>query len=104
LGENLSSVLGGADIALHPWFSTTQLDLVVQIEVQRFERDTSGAAQLACVWVLQDGASGDRVTGGQFERSEPAESETIGASVAAQSRLLGMLASEIAAAVSGALR
>jgi len=101
LGENLSSVLGGADIALHPWFSTTQLDFVVQIEVQRFERDASGAAKLVCVWVLQDGATGDRVAEGQFERNEPAESETTGASVAAQSRLLGMLALEIATAVSG---
>ena len=104
LGENLSSVLGGADIALHPWFSTTQLDFVVQIEVQRFERDASGAAQLACVWVLKDGASGDRDTGGQFERNEPAESETTAASVAAQSRLLGVLALEIATAVSGTRR
>ena len=104
LGENLSSVLGGADIAHHPWFSTTQLDFVVQIEVQRFERDASGAALLTCVWVLKHGDSGDRVTGGQFERSEPAESEATGASVAAQSRLLGMLANEIASAVSDALR
>ncbi len=104
LGEDLSSVLGGADIALHPWYSTTPLDFVVQIEVQRFERDASGAAQLVCVWVLKDGASGDRVTGGQFERNEPAESETTAASVAAQSRLLGVLALEIATAVSGTLR
>ena len=48
--------------------------------------------------------SGDQITGGQFERNEPAESETTGASVAAQSRLLGELASEIATAVSGTLR
>ena len=104
LSENLSSLLGAADIALYPWFGTTQLDFVVQVEVQRFERDVSGAAQLVCVWTLKQGESGDHFAGGQFERNEPAESETTGASVAAQSRLLGMLALEIATAVSGTLR
>jgi uncharacterized lipoprotein YmbA len=104
LGENLSSLLGGADVALFPWYSTTRLDFVVQVEVQRFERDVSGAAHLVCVWALKHGESGDRITGGQFERNEPADSETTGASVAAQSRLLGELANEIATAVPGTLR
>ncbi len=104
LGENLSSLLGGAEIARHPWFSTTQLDFVVQVEVERFERDVSGAAHLVCTWVLKHGESGDNIAGEKFEGNEPAESETTGASGAAQSRLLGELASEIATAVSGAQR
>ncbi len=99
LREDLSGLFGVVDIAIHPWFSTAQLDFTVEIEVERFERDPSGAAQLRCMWVIKDGTSGERLDGGQFNQSQPADSATAGASVAAQSRLLGELSREIATAI-----
>ena len=89
---------------LYPWFSTTQLDFIVEVTVRHFEQDTTGAARLVCVWTIKDGASGERIDGGQFERNEPTESAATGASVAAQSRLLSQLGREIAAAILGASR
>ncbi|UCD24810.1 MAG: membrane integrity-associated transporter subunit PqiC [Gemmatimonadota bacterium] len=104
LGENLSQLLGVVEMVDHPWFSTVKLDYTVEVEVNQFERDTMGAAHLSCTWVVRDGATGDRIEDGEFNRIEPVDSSGTGASVAAQSRLLGELGREIAREIASVAR
>jgi len=42
-------------IVTFPWYSTTHLDLQVQVEVYRFETDAQGNAQLSAKWTIRDG-------------------------------------------------
>jgi uncharacterized lipoprotein YmbA len=76
-----------------------QLDYVVEIDVLRFERDTTGAAELLARWAVRDGRDGEVLEAKETRINEPAGSRTTEASVAALSRALARLSREIAASI-----
>jgi uncharacterized protein len=94
LGEDLSTVLGTRQILAYPWYSTTPIDYQVQVDVQRFERDQSGAAELAAIAVIKD-AKGRVLVTQQLNLTQAASSGSADASAAALSADLGSLSREI---------
>ncbi len=95
LGEDLASLLGTRQLVQYPWYSTTPIDYQVQVDVQRFERDQSGAAELAAVAVIKD-AKGQVLLSRQLNLTQPASSSSADASASALSADLGNLSREIA--------
>ena len=99
LAANLGVLLGTRDILLHPWYATTSVDYAVSIGVVRFERTATGGAELVAGWEIRDGETGERYDGGVSRVSQPADTATAAASVAALSRALGQFSREVAAAI-----
>ncbi len=50
LTRDLAAQMGTQQIVVFPWYSTTHVDLQVQVEVYRFETDAQGNAQLSAKW------------------------------------------------------
>jgi len=96
LGENLRRVLGADRVVLFPWYSGTKLDLVVELQVFRFEPDHDGLAHLLGHWRLRDAAHATDLTAADVDLSEPVASRDPDGEVAALSRLLAQLARQIA--------
>lgn len=100
LARNLSILLGGADVTIHPWYADKKPERQVSIDVSRFERDATGAAVLECTWAIVSSSTGERLAGNEVRVAEPAAAESGAAgSVAAMSRALEGLSQEIAAAM-----
>lgn len=99
LAEDLQVRLGITQVVTHPWYSSAQLDYAVEIDVLRFERDTTGAAELLARWVVVGGSDGEVLEARETRINEPAGSRTVAASVAALSRALERLSREIAASI-----
>jgi uncharacterized lipoprotein YmbA len=96
LTENLRALLGPSEIVSYPWYPGTRLDVVVEVDVVRFELANDGAAHLVARWRLRKGTNVARAEESSFDR--PVTGDT-GATVAALSELLGDLSRAIADAV-----
>jgi len=96
LGRNVEMALGTTRVETFPWVAG--VDYSVQVTVVRFERDSSGTAQLKCSWSIIDL---DRTTLLSRESTyrEAAADATTDAAVAALSRTVQRLAADIAAGV-----
>jgi uncharacterized protein len=95
LGEDIVTVLGTHQILTYPWYNTTPIDYQVQVDVRRFERDGSGAAELAATAVIKD-AKGRVLASQQFDLSQGASGAGGAAAAAALSTDLGNLSRGIA--------
>lgn len=98
LARNISILLGSANVITHPWYSNEKPDHQVVVHVSRFERDSTGAAILECVWELVATSTGERVAGNDVSLTEAAAEIGAAGSVAAMSRALEALSREIAQA------
>jgi uncharacterized lipoprotein YmbA len=97
LAENLSILLPGSRITLHPWPRSTPVDYQVLLDVTRFDADASGAVTLSASW---ETVRADGKTGGKRQKAtynEAAGGMAYPAIVAAQSRALARLSRDIAA-------
>lgn len=96
LREDLRRCLDATRVIPFPWYASDRPDLAVSIDVQRFERDSSGTAWLFAHWSVRDAATGANLvrgdTVGHLDTAVPGES----ASVDAQSELLMQLARDVA--------
>jgi uncharacterized protein len=99
LGEDLRLSLGTDRIVPFPWYSGTALDVVVEIQVFRFELDRDGQVHLSAHWRLKDPAHSTDLKAADADLREPVGTGGADATVAALSRVLGQLAHEIAEAV-----
>jgi uncharacterized protein len=103
MSEDLSRALGGARIIDYAWYPGTPIDVAVAVNVLAFEVDATGAATLNAGWTLRDPHSRQVGYEGQSAIVEPAvgtPGEAKGdAAVAALSRALARLSSEIAVAI-----
>lgn len=97
--ENLKTLLGTEQIVFHPWYRGTSLDYTIEISVLRFERDTSGGAELVASWTIKDGESGRLLVSRDSKYSRTATSNTAEAAVAALSQTAAELSREIASAI-----
>jgi len=99
LAENLTTLASADDIVHYPWYSTTELDYVVQVDVIRFESDSLGAAELLCRWALFDGTGTTRLAGRDAQFTSQSAAPSTASSVAALSGALADLSREIAVAL-----
>jgi uncharacterized protein len=104
LAENLALQLGTDDVLMLPQRRPVDLDYQVEVEVTRFDVDTSGDAMLdARWWVL--GADGEQLLqNGRSRITAPAEVGDHTAAAAALSRALGAMSTEIAQAIADQAR
>jgi len=100
LEENLATLLPGASFVAYPWYASRAPDHAVAVTFRRFEADSVGAVILDATWEVT--TDGSRADGRATRIEEPAATPDRAAAVAAQSRALGRLAQEIAAAVRSA--
>lgn len=99
LGEDLRRVLGADRVVLFPWYSGTALDLVVELQVFRFEPDQDGQVHLLGHWRLRDATHAKDVGAADVDLSEKMAAAGPDGEVAALSRALAQLARQIADAV-----
>ncbi|HVN85817.1 MAG TPA: PqiC family protein [Candidatus Binatia bacterium] len=100
LGRDLSAGLGGARIVTYPWYRTTPLDVVVQVDVRCFEADTAGNVKLDACWNIRDTHTGSVRVNDCSSITETVDEPGPQAQVAALSRTVA----ELARRVAGALR
>ena len=99
LAEELSAMLSTSRVLMHPWPRTSQVDCQIAVDVVRFEGVPGGRATLGARWTLY-GEQGRKVLAQRnSEISDPVDSTSYEALVAAQSRAVASLSREIAAAV-----
>lgn len=60
LAADLTTLIGTDQVLPFPWDLSTKVDYKIEVNVERFERDSSGGAQLTGNWIIRDGRS-DRV-------------------------------------------
>jgi hypothetical protein len=60
LAADLTTLIGTDQVLQFPWDLSITIDYRIELNVERFERDGSGGAQLAAIWIIRDGRS-DRV-------------------------------------------
>jgi uncharacterized protein len=104
LSENLAILLGTDDVLLLPQRRLMSLDYQVEVDVTRFEVDTSGNAVLDARWWVLD-MDGERVLrNGRSTITEPTQAGDHTASAAPLSRALGGMSAEIAQALADQVR
>jgi uncharacterized lipoprotein YmbA len=100
VAENLARSIPTDRVAVYPWSRGADMDWRIEIDVTRFEREADGNVTLAARWrLIRDGERATRQHGAATYR-EPPGLPTTGALVAAMSRAVGALSSEIAAGIS----
>jgi uncharacterized lipoprotein YmbA len=96
LADNLALLLGTDDVLLLPQRRLTPLNYQVEVDVTRFDVDTSGNAILDARWWLF-GRNGDKLLRGDRSTiNEPTQVGDYTAGAAALSRALGAMSTEIA--------
>jgi uncharacterized protein len=99
LANDLSNLLDTTNIVQYPWDPETRLDYIVHIQVQRFEPDTSGNAQLTARWDLRTPQSDQVLASREAQLSRPMTSLAGDAAAAALSEDVAELAGQIASAI-----
>ena len=98
LGENLATS-GAVSVIPYPWYASTELDVVVRVNVIAFESDAAGTAHLDAAWSLVEPRSGVVRHSDRTSVTEPAAGSARDAAVAALSRTLAELARRIGEAL-----
>lgn len=97
LEETLAGLLPGSSYASYPWYAADAPDYVIDLQIRRFEGDTTGAVVLDAVWTLE--REGARVDGRAVRLEEQAEGPARADAVAALSRAWAELGRQVAAAI-----
>jgi uncharacterized protein len=98
--QNLTTLLGSDRVQRGPWTSSSPPDLIISVQVRRFERTPGGKVELAARWAIYDG-------NGQTKRLQretllsyaPAPKPTTQTAVASMSAAVAALSREIATGV-----
>ena len=96
LSRDLAAQIGTQQIVPFPWFSTTHVDLEVQVEVYRFETDSQGNAQLSAKWTVLDSTGKNILYTAESNLTQPSKPGDTADAAAALSRTVGDLSREIA--------
>ena len=81
---------------VYPWYSTTHIDLQVQVEVYRFEADSQGNAQLSAKWTVLDGTAKNILYTAESNLTQASKPGDTADAAAALSRTVGDMSREIA--------
>lgn len=99
VAENLARSIPTDRVAVYPWDRSAEIDWKIQIDVTHFEREADGSVILAARWRLIDEGERKTLHHDASTFREIPDHSTVGALVAAMSRAVGALSSEIAAAI-----
>jgi uncharacterized lipoprotein YmbA len=99
LREELQRATGAARVRTFPWSSSRSVDYAIEVDVTRFEGSSTGEVDLRAVWRVVDGETRQVVVRRESSLTQQAGGGTPEDLVAAQSRVIADLASEIAAAI-----
>jgi uncharacterized lipoprotein YmbA len=100
VGENLSYLLQTDRVMARPWERYFQPDVRIALDIRRFDGRLGEYAVLDATWVLIDPGEDVPLHVGRTIIQEATDGEGYDALVAAQSRALGLLCRDIAAALS----
>jgi len=100
LAEDLAALVPADRVLLFSWSRETSIDYEVTVAVSRFEGTLGGDCSLVAEWTVARRRGRDASTAGRSSHTERAGAD-YGGLVAAQSRLVGALARDIASAVNG---
>jgi len=89
LVENLSMLLQNDEAAVYPWPGRQRPSHQLEIDVLRFETDTSGTAHLVARYLLRDLANGQTIATNETRLTATATDRSTEQSVAMLSRALG---------------
>jgi uncharacterized protein len=89
LAENLSMLLQTDEVTVHPWPGPQRPSHQLEIEVLRFETDTTGTAHLAARFFLRDVKSGQTIATNEARLTATATDRSTEQSVASLSKALG---------------
>ena len=89
LAENLSMLLQTDEVSVHPWPGLQRPSHQLEIEVLRFETDTTGTAHLTARYFLRDVATGQTIATKDVRLSATATDRSTEQSVASLSKALG---------------
>ena len=89
LAENLSMLLQTDDVTVHPWPGPQRPSHQLEIEVLRFETDTTGTAHLTARYFLRDVKSGQTIATKEARLTATATDRSTEQSVASLSKALG---------------
>jgi uncharacterized protein len=96
--ENLVSMLGTLQVTIFPQSTVTDASYRVVINILRFDSEPGNAATLDALWKVSSAKEG-AVRRGRTTLTEPTQGGDYAALVAAHSRALGQLSTEIATAI-----
>jgi len=96
LTRDLAAQIGTQQIVVFPWYSTTHIDMQVQVEVYHFETDSQGNARLSAKWTVRDGAGKNILYSAESNLIQPSKPGDSADGAAALSRTVGDLSREIA--------
>jgi hypothetical protein len=99
LAENLSILISTDQVFVYPWSNRTAVDFQVELDFIRFEGQIGEQVSLRARWRLL-GPKGAEITAPRaFQYSDPGPGNSTQTLVAAMSRALGALSTDIAAGV-----
>jgi uncharacterized protein len=98
VAANLVSMLGTAQVTIFPTSSAADASYRVAIDVLRFESEPDRAATMDALWTVSS-AKGGHTRRNRTTLVEPTQGADYAALVAAHSRALGRISSEIAAMI-----
>jgi len=101
LSENLSALLSTDRVFTYPWRGSLLIDYQIEVEVVQFDGELGGDASLIARWTIFDVKEKKVLLVEKSNFIESAGAQGYEALVAAQSRTLGHLSRDIAAAVMG---
>ncbi len=99
LAEDLRRVLGADRIVLYPWYSGTALDVIVELQIFRFEPDKDGLVHLLAHWRMRDPVHATDLRAADVDITEKTASADADGAVAGLSGALAQLAGQVADAV-----
>jgi uncharacterized lipoprotein YmbA len=99
LSENLARLTGTDQVAVYPWPTQLEIDLMVEIAVIQFDGNKDGEVSLVARWrlVRPDGSEGFPMQGSSY--TDSAADRSTEALVAAMSRTLASLSRDIASTI-----
>jgi uncharacterized lipoprotein YmbA len=92
LAVDLAAAFGARRYLLYPWPRDQEPDIVVEVDVLRFEPDKTQTARLDALWRLR---LGDEERTGTTALTEAVADTTTGAAVASLSALLGRMSAQL---------
>ena len=104
LSENLSALLATDRVFTYPWRGSLSIDYQIEVEVVQFDGELGGNASLIARWTIFDAKEKKVLLVKKSNITESAGAQGYEALVAAQSRTLGHLSRDIAAAVKSVSR
>ncbi len=99
LSINIGRRLGTGNVRSYPWQRDSEIDYQVAMDIREFVARDDGYAHIEANWRIYAIPGRNLAASRNFIAKEPIATEDFEAVVAAQSRLLGRLAGEIASAI-----